>query len=344
VKAGAGKTRVLVTGATGFLGRNVLAAVSAREDAVAIAACRTPEKLAAGLGGEVRPGDLRDPGYRRAVVRGVDVVCHAGTWSSFWGHATRERSYFYEPARDLVEQAIAAGVRRFLLASTVAIAARVAGDAPIGDFAATKRTGFWPHLDQLVDLDTYMRENSHRGTQMVTMRLGHFVGAGNTMGVTSVLASRLRTRLVPWLGGGESRMAVVADTDLGEGFALAALANGLDDHESFNICGPEFPTTRELISFIAREGGLPKPRYSVPFPAGHAFGWLMERAQPITPGRSPFLTRSLVHLSRDWYCPSDYAAQKLGYQPRKDWRIAVREALVELRAAAYPWPPLAQTT
>ena len=56
------------------------------------------------------------------------------------------------------------------------------------------------------------------------------------------------------------------------------------------------------------------------------------------------VTRSFVHLSPDWCCPSDYAAQKLGYTPRKDWRIAAREALGELRAASYPWPSLAQTT
>lgn len=340
----AGKTRVLVTGATGFLGRNVLAALSAREQVEPIAACRAPARLDSGFTGEVRAGDLLDAGYRRALVEEMDVVCHVGTWSSFWGHASQERTHFLEPALDLLEQAIAAGVGRFLLASTVVIGAPTSHGSAADDFSPTRHTGFWPHVDQLVDLDTHMRENSDRGTQMVTMRLGHFVGAGNGLGVVPVLASRLRTRLVPWLAGGRSRLPLVADTDLGEAFAMTALADGLDDYESFNICGPEFPTARELFELIADETGFAEPWFSVPFPVGHAFGGLMERLHPVLPGASPFLTRALVHVSRDWLCPGDYAAGKVGYVPRKDWRTAARETLAELEAKAYPWPPLAQST
>jgi nucleoside-diphosphate-sugar epimerase len=334
--------RVLVTGATGFLGRNVLAALGATGGVDPIAACRTPSRLHPGFTGEVRAGDLRDPDYRRTVVKDVDAVCHTGTWSSMWGHREEERTHFLEPASDLAEQAVRAGVGRFLLASTVVIGTPAADREPVGDFSPTRTTGFWPHLDRLVELDRVMRENSHRGTQMVTMRLGHFVGAGNQVGIVAALAPRLRTRLVPWIDGGRARLPLVADRDLGEAFALAAGADGLDDYESFNICGPEFPPAREVIGFIAAETGFPRPWYGVPRPAAHAFGWLMERLNPVLPGSSPFLTRSLVHLAGDWFCPGTYAADKLGYVPRTDWRTAVREALAELKGEGYPWPRLAQ--
>ena len=340
----AAKARVLVTGATGFLGRNVLAALSARDDVESIAACRTPAKLNSGFSGEVRAGDLLDADYRRALVEDVDIVCHTGTWGSFWGHEAQERTHFFEPARDLIDQAIAAGVGRFLLASTVVIGTLTRDGSPIDDFSPTRPTGFWPHLDRLIDIDTYMRDNSHRGTQMVTMRLGHFVGVGNQLGLVSALAPRLRTRLVPWLAGGRSRLPLVADTDLGEAFALASVAYGLDDFESFNICGSEFPDAREVIEFIAAETRFPKPWFSVPHSAGYAFGWLMEKLHPILPGTSPFLTRALVYVSEDWFCPGGYAAKRIGYLPRKDWRSAAREALEELGANGYPWPRLAQAT
>jgi len=259
-----------------------------------------------------------------------------------WGHDAAERTHFLEPACDLAEQAIRAGADRFLLASTVAIAARPSDGSPVDDRSPTRPTGFWPHLDRLVDLDNSMRADSHRGTQLVTMRLGHFVGAGNVVGIVPALTPRLRTRLLPWLSGGRSRLPLVADTDLGAAFALAAVADGLDDFESFNICGPEFPTTRDVIDFIAAETSLPRPWFSVPRPAAQAFGWLMEHLHPVLPGSSPFLTRSLVHLAGDWPCATDRAAQKLGYVPRKDWRTAVRESLAQLKGEGYPWPRLAQ--
>jgi nucleoside-diphosphate-sugar epimerase len=305
-----GTLRVLVTGATGFLGGNILSALQTVESVTPVAACRRHSGLATGFRGEVRVGDLRDPAYRRHVVENIDVLCHAGTWATMWNHESLERERFYEPARDLIEQAIAHRVKRFILASTVAIGTVAHDDKPRDDFAPATHTGYWPHLDRLVDLDQYMQTNSDRGTQMITLRLGHFVGAGNRIGLVPALVPRLRTRLVPWLAGGHKRLPLVADTDLGHAFVRAVLAERLSAYESFNICGPAFPSLREVIDFIAREAGCPRPWYSVPYPAGYLFGWLMETLHPVLPGSSPFLTRSIVHLCENWVCAGHYARAK----------------------------------
>ncbi len=334
--------RILVTGASGFLGSNVLKALLAQPDVEIIAACRTRAKLPPEFKGEVRIGDLVDAAYRREVVRDIDVICHTAAWASMWSHAALERTRFFQPNIDLIEQAIQSGVKRFIQTSTVAIGKVHQDGTPHADHSPTQYTGFWPHLDRLIDIDRYMQTNSHRGTQMITMRLGHFIGKGNRLGILPALVPRLRTYLVPWLAGGRKRMPLVADTDMGIAFALTAVAENLNIYESFNICGSAFPSMREVIDFIAAETGFPKPLFSVPYPAGYAFAWLMEKLHPVLPGSSPFLTRSIVHLSEDWLCPNDDAQRKLGYVPRKDWRTTVHEHLADLRVQGYPWPRLAQ--
>jgi nucleoside-diphosphate-sugar epimerase len=334
--------RILVTGATGFLGGNVLQVLMLQPGVEVIAACRSRAKLPTEFKGKVRIGDLADAAYRREVVREVDVVCHTAAWASLWGHAQLERTRFYAPNIDLIEQSIQHGVKRFIQTSSVAIGKVLHDGAAHDDRSPTQYTEFWPHLDRLIDIDHHMHANSHRGTQMVTLRLGHFIGKSNRLGLLPALVPRLRTYLVPWLAGGRKRMPLVADTDLGHAFALAAVAENLNSYESFNICGAAFPTMHEVVEFIAKETGFPKPLYSVPYSLGYAFGWLMEKLHPILPGSSPFLTRSIVHLSEDWMCSNDYAQQKLGYVPQKDWRVAAREHLADLGAARYPWPRLAQ--
>jgi len=334
--------RVLVTGASGFLGGNILRALAADRRVIPVAACRQRAKLPPDFSGEVRAGDLLDPRYRRALVENIDVICHAGAWASMWGHAALERERFYEPTLDLIEQAIRRGVQRFVQASTVAIGTPARNGERLDERTPTRYTGFWPHLDRLIDVDRFMHTNSRRGMQMVTLRLGHFVGAGNRLGLVPALVPRLKTLLVPWLGGGRRHLPLVADADLGRAFALAARAGGLDDYESFNICGAEFPALREVIEFIAAAAGCPRPVYGVPYPAGYLFGWLMETLYPVLPGSSPFLTRSIVHLCEDWVCSGEAARTKLGYVPQKDWRQAVREHLADLRASGFPWPRLSQ--
>jgi nucleoside-diphosphate-sugar epimerase len=251
--------RCLVTGATGFLGRNIIASLQSRPDIEVVAACQTPDRLPPSFGGEVRAGDLLDAGYRRAVGKGIDVVCHAGTRASMWGHRNEENERFYVSTCDLIEQAVRSGVRRFLQTSTVVMAPPPQDGKPLDDFAEPRHSGFWPHLDRLIDVDAFMRRNCERGTQMVAMRLGHFVGAGNRIGLVPALVPRLKTRLVPWLNGGRSRLPLVADTDLGESFALAATCPNLDSYESFNICGSEFPEHARGRGIHGRRSRSPNP-------------------------------------------------------------------------------------
>ena len=97
-----------------------------------------------------------------------------------------------------------------------------------------------------------------------------------------------------------------------------------------------------MIEYIADKTNLPKPLFSVPYPLGYAFAWLMEKLFPIMPGKAPFLTRSVIHLAEQWVCDTEYARKKIGFSAEKDWHIAMDEALTALKARNFPWPYMAQ--
>lgn len=342
------KTRVLVTGATGFVGGHVLKVLEGRDDVETVAACRTPSRLPSHFLGEVRGGDLCDAEYRRRVVEGVDVICHAGTWSSFWGHAEAENEKFFTPATDLIELARHAGVKRFVLASTVVAEARSArglGARGLGAWASdiVRGRNFWPHLERLIVLDEFMRTHaqSEKGMEMVTLKLGHFVGAGNRMGLVPVIIPRLKSGIVPWLGGGKARMPLLSGQDAGAAFAAAATAKLSAPYLAIDICGSTQPAAREVIGFIAEMAGVPRPRSAVPFWAGYVFAQLTELAARMT-NTEPFLTRSLVYLSEDWPCEGTTAEREIGFLPTSNWRDEVREAIEALREEGFAPPSLVQ--
>jgi nucleoside-diphosphate-sugar epimerase len=315
--------RALVTGATGFVGRHVLAALEEVSDVEVVAACRDRRKLPRGFRGEVREGDLLDPDYRRDVVRGVDVVLNAFAWTSLWGQSEEDRRRFLEPTLGLVDAAHGAGVRRFVIASSTAVAAPERSKDP--QSSGIPRA-FWPHLTHLVAIENALRDRASDGFQAVTLRLGLFAGPGLSVGLLPILLPRLRTRLVPWVDGGRTRLPIVDGRDIGAAFAAAAVAEGLSRYEAVNVVGPSSPTAREVIEFLSVEAAVPQPAFGVSFPIAYRFARVMEALDPIVPW-PPLVTRSIVHLLEETGADNERAEQILGYRPKHDWKTALRSEL-----------------
>ncbi|MFK3734738.1 NAD-dependent epimerase/dehydratase family protein [Streptomyces sp. NPDC088090] len=125
-------TRLLVTGATGFIGGRVAAAAAAHPDLDHVRLLvRSPEAAdaaaarAAGPGGpvvETVRGDLRDAASLRRACEGVDAVVHCA--SAIGGEEEELRSVNEHGARDLAAAATRAGVRRIVALSTASVHGR----------------------------------------------------------------------------------------------------------------------------------------------------------------------------------------------------------------------------
>ncbi len=223
---------VLVTGANGFVGSHVLEALGQREELRLIAACRDAGKLAGNFAGEVRVGDLRDPGYLKSVVDGVDVLCHAAAWTSMWGQSENSQHLFLEPGLALIKAARAAGVKRFVNTSTTSAAAPQHSGDPMSQGIPR---AFWPHLGNVIALENALRKAAAPDFQVVNLRLGIFAGRRYGLGILPILVPRLKTHLVPWVAGGRTSLPIIDGRDIGQAFALAATAPDLADYEGFNI-------------------------------------------------------------------------------------------------------------
>lgn len=319
---------VLVTGANGFVGSHILEALTACEGVAPIAACRDRRKLLPSFKGEVRQGDLRDEAYLRAMLQGVDVVCHAAAWTSAWNHEQASERLFLKPSLSLIEHAIVSGVKRFVFLSSTSVAApHGAGDTMCsGDL---ERLKLWPHMRNVALLENYMQEHAHSGCVMVNMRVGLFAGRRYGLGLLPLLLPRLKTHLVPWVAGGRTSMPVVAGSDIGQAFVLAATVPALEGYEAFYVVGPSVPTAREVITYLNTAYGVPKPHFRVPFFGAYAFARLMEVVDPVVPWE-PLVTRSIVHLLEETSPSNERAHQRLGYRPKVGWKDAIRMQMDEM--------------
>ena len=319
---------ILVTGANGFVGSHTLEYLAQQPGIRLIAACRNAEKLPTRFTGEVREGDLRDQHYLDTVLDGVDVVVNAMSWTSLWGNQQASEKLFYQPTLQLVDQFMKSQATRYVNISTTAAAAPDHSSDPMSAGIPRK---FWPHLNNVIRIENYLRQQSSGKKTVVNMRLGIFAGERYALGILPILLPRLKTHLVPWVGGGKTRMNIMDGRDHGQAVGRAALQDGLSGYEAFNIVGKTIPTVREIILFIHQAFGYPKPHFSVPFSVAYPFAWLMEKLDPLLPWE-PLIVRSIVHLLEETGATNDKATAILGYQPQYDWQDAVRLQIAEMDA------------
>lgn len=312
---------ILVTGATGFVGSHVLEALSriGHKDIRIIAACRDRRKLIAGYTGEIREGDLRDPEYLQRVLTGADIVCHCAAWTSLWGKHKESEELFLQPSLQLIEKALEWKLKRFVFISTTS-AASPEHSHEARSHGIPRR--YWPHLNNVIKIENAMRDNAHRGMVMVNLRCGLFAGHRYALGLLPILLPRLKTRLVPWVKSGKTGLPIIDGKDVGQAVVRAALAPLDAPYTALNIVGPEVPTVREVINYIAENYDYPKPLYSVPFPLAYSFAWLMEKLDRCVPGE-PLVTRSIIHLLEETRANNNQAHELTGYVPEIHWQEAI---------------------
>lgn len=112
--------RILITGASGFIGQHVVdAAVARGYEVVALVRDRGAYRGASDHVMVVE-GDVRDPAGVRAAMEGCDGVVHAAAVYSFDpGKAEEMRSVNVGGTRNVLQSALAAGVERVVYTGTV---------------------------------------------------------------------------------------------------------------------------------------------------------------------------------------------------------------------------------
>jgi NAD+-dependent farnesol dehydrogenase len=292
--------RVLITGASGFLGRALVAAFrDGGHETVAFSRHAT----SSGLPGKTIDGDVRDQDTVARAVDGCDCVCHSAALVSVW-----------RPRREEFDDINVGGLRRVLVAAR---AARIRRIVYTSSFLAlppngSATPGCWNDYQRTkVAADGLAAVAAGAGAPLVRVYPGVIYGPGAlTEGnlVGTMVSDHLRGRL-PGLVGANRVWSYAWVEDVARGH-VAAMEQGRPG-ATYRLGGENAPQMR-IFEIVRELTGRRLPR-CLPAALAAVVGAAGELGARLT-GRPPLLTAGTVRiLTRDWAMDSSAAVVELGY-------------------------------
>jgi nucleoside-diphosphate-sugar epimerase len=187
--------RILVTGATGFIGLE-LARLLAEQNIMPRLLVRRPSRatLLKGMNVKIIPGDLEDVKSIKRAVQGVDIIIHLGGRALFESYEL-VRPTLVDGSVILMREAIAAGAQAFVFSSSLLV--YESQKTPVDAHTPLKPTLGYARAKAEAE-SALTRMASEAGIRLAILRLPHIYGA------TSLLFDQVRRGLVIQPGPGQN--------------------------------------------------------------------------------------------------------------------------------------------
>jgi nucleoside-diphosphate-sugar epimerase len=323
---------ILVTGATGFVGRPLVRALLARGDRVR--ALGRNESVCAELeraGAEVVRGDLRDAAVTATACQGVEAVCHVGALSAPWGHAADFHAINVGGTASVLADCRAYGVRRcvFVSSPSVVFDGRDLRDAT--EDAPYPRRFLCTYSRTKKLAEDLILDPTHRPPEAIILRPKAIFGPGDTSLLPRLLNAARQGRL-PQIGDGRNLVDLTYVDNVVDALVLALNAPVV--YGTYTITNGEHIPLWDLIKTVLRRLGLNDKLRVVPYRVVYALAYLMELRARLF-GGEPLLTRyTTAILARTQTYNIDAARRDLGYVPRVTVAEGVERTLASLQASA----------
>ncbi|MBN8589351.1 MAG: NAD-dependent epimerase/dehydratase family protein [Rhodothermia bacterium] len=309
---------VLVTGATGFLGSELVRQLIGKGQTVRILARKSAQfDLLQDVAGkfEVAIGDITDPLSVRDAMDGVQVVYHAAAFVGFGGRKDAEklRVVNVQGTANVVNSVLGTQVRRLVLTSSMAAFGRPANQEDV----ITENQLWTPsklntgYAQSKYDAELEVQRGIAEGLDAVIVNPALIFGIGRLGEGTMKIVEQVKTGRLPAVPWGATNVVDVRDVAAGH---LLACEKGKTGERYF--LGGENQMWSEIVAKLAAAFGVKAPTRKLHPTLSMIAATITETIGNLT-GTQPLLTRESARASIGRYRYSTQKAEEtLGYRAR----------------------------
>jgi nucleoside-diphosphate-sugar epimerase len=316
--------RVFITGASGFVGRALIAECIQRQwDVCVLQHTQTlEEKNSRRNKYDVVTGDITDPSSLAGIFEGVDILFHCA--AALGGSLISEEDFYRinsDGTRNVLQSAKDTRVPKIVHFSS----AGVLGTVPNGEVAdETYAQNPQNSYDKSkLEGEKIARIFAGQGMDIVIIRPGWVYGPGDRR--TFKLLRAIAKKRFILVTKGEARQTPVHIDDLIEGVLLCA--EKAQRGEIYHIAGSEVLRVRDICATIAAATGSKIPSISLPLWPVNLAAVVLEKSFILFKKEAPLTRGKLSFFIYPKPLAIQKARQELGYSPKTSFKEGITQTV-----------------
>lgn len=287
---------LLFTGASGFLGQNVLPLLKKQYEVDTLSTSTEATYQVNLISDKVR------------LNRSYDIILHAAGKAHSVPKTEKERRLFFdincEGTKKICRALEKNGVpKAFVFISTVAVYG-----CNFGDYISENHplNGVTPYAKSKIDAELFLQEWCARNNVILTILRPSLIAGKNPPGNLGSMIKGIEKGKYLSVAGGNSRKSVLMASDIAKVVPLCEEKGGI-----FNICDDSYPSFHELEELISKQLGKKNLPLNIPF----WFANFLAYAGDLIGKNAPINSLKLEKIVKSLTFSNKKIKQELGFEP-----------------------------
>lgn len=300
------KKKILVTGASGVLGQNLVDYLLQKGYRDIVMFDIIPPKKQFGL--KFMQADIADIESLSSIPRDIDFVVHCASAAPSYSEKMIYRIVL-EGTSNILRHSCQSAVKRFIYISSTAVygipdKVPLYEDSELQDYHD-------PYNRAKIKAEAICDEYRAKGLCTTILRPRTFLGPGRMGTFTMLNEWALEGRSFPLLGSGKNRYQFLDVEDLCQAIYLSLVADDRFANDTYNIGAKHFGTIKDDYQSVLDAAGFGKKIIMIPQFLALSILRILDRLKLV-----PLYKRLYEKIVMDYYVSIEKAEKNLGYRPK----------------------------